>query len=212
MLSVRFFHYLEGFLTMGPANSFLPIARAHCVCFIHLRLRSARVFRRFCFSRNLTELTQQLACLPPDKVDLILRPLQSWARKKNRTRRELESLIGFLLYAYRVVVPGQTFLRRMIDLFCCFRHRKHLIRLNVEFRGDQQSVVVVLPGLKWGISFSIPHSVIFARLGYFRRCLRLSGFYLPVAHTEILRPLFFTAPLPVHCFFGISFLDARNLP
>lgn len=119
--------------------------------------------------------------------------------EKNCSRRELEPLIGFLLYAYRVVVAGQTFLRRMIDLFCCFRHRGHFIRLNVEFRGDLRF-------------FSIPYYVIFARLGYFLRCLRLSGFYLAVAHTVNLKPLFFPAPLLVHCFFGISSLGARNLP
>ena len=86
---------------------------------------------------------QQLARLPPDKVDRILRLLQQWSRKKTCTRRDLESLIGSLHHACRVVVPGRTFLRRMIDLLCCFRHRDHLIRLNVDFHRD----------LQWWLSF-----------------------------------------------------------
>ena len=86
---------------------------------------------------------QQLARLPPDKVDCILRLLQQWSRKKTCTRRDLESLIGSRHHACRVVVPGRTFLRRMIDLLCCFRHRDHPIRLNVDFHRD----------LQWCLSF-----------------------------------------------------------
>ena len=55
-----------------------------------------------------------------------------------RTRRDLEPLIGSLHHACRVVVPGRTFLRRTIDLLCCFRHRDYPIRLNVDFRRDLQ--------------------------------------------------------------------------
>ena len=86
---------------------------------------------------------QQMASLPPDKVDRTLRLLQSWSRKSTCTRRELESLIGSLHHACWVIVPGRTFLRRMIDLLCCFRNRNHPIRLNIEFRRD----------LQWWLSF-----------------------------------------------------------
>ena len=48
-------------------------------------------------------------------------------------RRELESLIGHLHHAVKVVWPSRTFLRCMIDLLCRFRKRDHLIRLNSEF-------------------------------------------------------------------------------
>ncbi len=81
--------------------------------------------------------------ISPDKVDRILRLLQSWSRKSTCTRRELESLIGSLHHACRVVVPGRTFLRRMIDLLCSFRNRNHPIRLNLEIRRD----------LQWWLSF-----------------------------------------------------------
>ena len=48
-------------------------------------------------------------------------------------RCELESLIGHLLHADKVVWPSRTFLRRTIDLLCRFRKRDHLIRFNNEF-------------------------------------------------------------------------------
>ena len=47
-----------------------------------------------------------------------------------------ESLIGHLHHAAKVVWPGRTFLRRLIDLLCCFRNRDHPIRINREFRQD----------------------------------------------------------------------------
>ena len=51
---------------------------------------------------------------------------------------QLESLIGHLHHAAKVVWPGRTFLRRMIDLLCCFHRRDHPIRLNSEFHLDLQ--------------------------------------------------------------------------
>ena len=60
--------------------------------------------------------------------------LQSWSNKRTCHRQELESLIGHLHHACKVVRPGRTFLRRMIDLLAHFRNRSHPIRLNVEFR------------------------------------------------------------------------------
>jgi hypothetical protein len=86
---------------------------------------------------------QQFARLPRDEVDRIFRLLQSWSRKTTCSRRDLGSLIESLHHAYRVVISGRTFLRRMIDLLCCFRHRNHPISLNVEFRRD----------LHWWLSF-----------------------------------------------------------
>ena len=144
------FHYLDDYLTMGPPNS--PQCQSHVDT-------AFQVFPRLGLPLHLekcegpsTILTflgieldsvQQLARLPPDKVDRILRLLQQWSRKKTCTRRDLESLIGSLHHACRVVVPGRTFLRRMIDLLCCFRHRDHPIRLNVDFHRD----------LQWWLSF-----------------------------------------------------------
>ena len=54
-------------------------------------------------------------------------------------RRELESLIGLLNHACKVVCSGRSFLRRMIDLLHSVpMHplRPHPIRLNREFRSD----------------------------------------------------------------------------
>ena len=57
------------------------------------------------------------------------------------TRRELESLVGLLNHACKVVRPGRSFLRRMIDPLsvsrASFERRPfRRIRLNREFRSD----------------------------------------------------------------------------
>ena len=68
--------------------------------------------------------------------------LLSWARKTTCSRRDLESLIGSLHNVCHVVRPGRTFLRRMIDLLCCFHSAHHPIRLNAEFRRSSVKATV----------------------------------------------------------------------
>ena len=55
-----------------------------------------------------------------------------WCRKQ-----ELESLIGHLHHAAKVVWPGRAFLCQFIDLLCCFITRPSF-RINQEFRLDLQ--------------------------------------------------------------------------
>lgn len=52
------------------------------------------------------------------------------------TLKELQSLIGLLNFACLVVVPGRTFLRRLIDLTCGISQPHHQIHLNCEARAD----------------------------------------------------------------------------
>ena len=79
--------------------------------------------------------------LPGDKLQRLKALLVSWQIRKQCSRRELESLVGLLNHACKVVRPGRSFLRRMIDLL----HKAdrgmaprphHHIRLNESFRSD----------------------------------------------------------------------------
>ena len=70
-----------------------------------------------------------------DKFDRIL-VLDDRSLKHHCSRKELESLIGNLQHAYKVIRQGRTFLRRMINLLSAFRRDDHPIRLNKEFRLD----------------------------------------------------------------------------
>ena len=142
--SVRYLlHYLDDFLSLGPAGSSacadsITIARS-VFSRLGLPLHPSKcegptpvlIF----LGIELNSLTQT-ARLPHDKLISTLELLGQWASKKWCTRTELESLIGSLHHVTKVVPPGRTFLRRMIDLLCAFRSPSHPIRLNCEFRRD----------------------------------------------------------------------------
>ena len=59
-------------------------------------------------------------------------------------RHDLESLIGTLQHTYRVVRPGRSFLRRMINILRVLRRPHHHVRLNKSFQED----------LQWWLSFA----------------------------------------------------------
>ena len=90
---------------------------------------------------EIDSVTAQLR-LPSDKLQRLLSTLALWGDKKVCLRRELESLIGSLNRACKVVRPGRTFLRRIIDLLSATEPSygrsspNHHIRLNREFRAD----------------------------------------------------------------------------
>ena len=75
----------------------------------------------------------QVAPLPQEKLLALKNLISSWLPRKWCNRHELESLIGHLHHAAKVVWPRRTFLHRMIGLLCCFRGRDHPICLNREF-------------------------------------------------------------------------------
>ena len=86
--------------------------------------------------------------------------LSEWGDRKVCERRQLESLIGTLNHACKVVRCGRSFLRRMLDLL----HRApapavrpYLIRLNRAFRSDLMWWHTF--AMAWnGVSFLLPPS------------------------------------------------------
>lgn len=77
--------------------------------------------------------------LPTDKMERLESLLKEWGDRKACSRRELESLVGLLNHACKVVRPGRSFLRRMLDLLHSTGNRPgrgHIIRLNTGFRAD----------------------------------------------------------------------------
>ena len=54
--------------------------------------------------------------LPEEKLVNLQNLVNSWLEKRKCTKRQLQSLIGHLSFAYKVVKPGRIFLRRLIDL------------------------------------------------------------------------------------------------
>ena len=84
--------------------------------------------------------------LPPDKLHRLQSLIVTWTGRRSCSKRELLSLVGQLQHACRVVRPGRTFLRRMIDLSSTAKELHHHIRLNVAFRSDLQWSALFLEG------------------------------------------------------------------
>ena len=61
---------------------------------------------------------RMIAYLPPDKLGQARSLLENWQKHSSCKLKELQSLIGVLQFACRVIAPGHTFLRRMIALTC----------------------------------------------------------------------------------------------
>ena len=76
------------------------------------------------------------ARLPQDKLIRINQVLNSFKNRWSARLVELQSLIGTLQFACKVVVPGRTFLQRAINLTWGVPSRFHHIRLNKEFFKD----------------------------------------------------------------------------
>ena len=80
---------------------------------------------------ELDSLTLQVR-LPHDKFERIFALLEFWSVKRHCSK-ELESLIGTLHHACKVIPQGQTFIRRILSAFL---RDDHPIRLNREFHLD----------------------------------------------------------------------------
>ena len=76
------------------------------------------------------------ARLPPDKLNRLSIELDAWHIKKSATLQELQSLIGTLNFACKVIPPGRAFLQRIINLTRGVPKPHHHIRLTNVFCED----------------------------------------------------------------------------
>ena len=88
------------------------------------------------FMGIVLDSTRMEARLPEDKLARISKLLDSFSARRVARLVDLQSLIGTLQFACKVVVPGRTFLQRMINLTRGVPSRFHHIRLNKQFQRD----------------------------------------------------------------------------
>jgi hypothetical protein len=147
------FHYIDDFVLLGPPGS------AECE-------RGLRCLQQTCANLGvllaedktegpatlLTVLgiefdTQAMVLrLPSDKLQRLQSLLAEWHTRGSGRRGELESLVGILQHASKVVRHGRCFLRRLYDLLAqTQKFKKHFrVRLNSECQAD----------LEWWVAFS----------------------------------------------------------
>ena len=107
----------------------------------------------------LLDSNKMEAGLPLDKLTRTKEALHEWSRKISATLKELQSLIGTLQFACRVVVPGRAFLHRIISLTKGISNSRWNIKLNTEFRKDVSMWLAFLE--HWnGISFFLGDTVL----------------------------------------------------
>ena len=111
------------------------------------------------FMGVLLDSNKMEARLPLDKLTRTKEALHEWSHKKSATLKELQSLIGTLQFACRVVVPGRAFLQRIISLTKGISNSRWHIKLNTEFRKDVSMWLSFLD--HWnGVSFFLGDTVL----------------------------------------------------
>lgn len=136
-------HYLDDFIMAGPPNSDICLTQLNksvkLCTHLGLPLHPAKCLGPSTVMVVLgieLDSANQTARLPYDKFIELQNLIISWRSKSWCFLKELQSLVGHLQHAAKVVWPGRTFVRRILNLLSCFRHGDHHIRINVEFRRD----------------------------------------------------------------------------
>ena len=139
-------HYLDDFIIVGPPDApqcqeWLAILEHECRKLgvpIAAHKRDGPTTRLVYLGIEIDTVMSQLR-LPREKLQHLQSLLQDWGDRKACSRKELESLVGLLNHACKVIRPGRSFIRRMFDLLHAV-HRppssKTPIRLNRGFRSD----------------------------------------------------------------------------
>ena len=145
-------HYLDDFLLLGPPDT------AECIIAMQRTLTACKelgvpiaAHKTEGPSCQLTFLGIQIdtirmeLSLPPDKLARITAMVLEWRGKRVATKRQLQSLVGSLSHAASVVIPGRTFMRRLIDTMSVPKCQHHHVRLNRQFQSDIQWWSCFLP-------------------------------------------------------------------
>ena len=77
-------------------------------------------------------------CLPDEKLHRVKAVVTEWLGREVGRKREMESMVGLLQHAAKVVHPGRRFVRRIIILMTSVQEWDHFIRLNIEICSDLQ--------------------------------------------------------------------------
>ena len=138
-------HYLDDYITIGPPRTpvcqhnpetLLTMAAKLGVPIVTQRTEGPVTALTF-LGIKIDTVSGQLL-LPADKLQRLKELLGEWGDRKVCLQKELQSLIGLLNHACKVVRAGRSFLRRMIDLL--HERSNELtstpIRLNRSFRSD----------------------------------------------------------------------------
>ncbi len=137
------FHYLDDYITLGPPGT------GKCGANLQLLLDTCGelgvpIAQEKCegptpcleFLGIVIDTLAMEVRLSDQKMRDLRAELTLWGSRSSCKKRQLQSLIGVLNHACRVVRPGRSFLRRLIDLSCVRKHAEDWIRLGEQARSD----------------------------------------------------------------------------
>ena len=136
-------HILDDFIIISPPVPKTAHAQLNCFldmcssCNIPIKA-SKTVLPTTCAVTHGVEVDSIMmqARLPADKLSKARDLLLKYHKRRTITLQELQSLIGYLNFACRVVSPGRAFLRRLCNLTIGVASKHHHITLNKEARAD----------------------------------------------------------------------------
>ena len=139
------FHYIDDFVVLGAGDSDqcihgLTTLIQSCEslgCLIAAEKTEGPATRLAVLGIEFDSVAMEMR-LPDEKLQWIRSMLGSWKSKRTCRRKELESLVGLLQHASKVVRPGRIFLRRLYTLLSqTHQFRGHYtVRLNAECQAD----------------------------------------------------------------------------
>ena len=82
--------------------------------------------------------------IPTEKLEQINTVVRQWLNKKVASKRQLQSILGLLLYVHKCVKPARVFLNRMLELLRS-SHPTQPIALTSDFKLDLRWFATFLP-------------------------------------------------------------------
>ena len=140
---INVIHYADDFILVSPNNMEIATREQRTIlqAFKHLGIPIAidkllGPATRIIFLGIDIDSADMTLKIPSDKLHELSCLLPTWLHRKKCKKVELLSLIGKLSFVCRVVRPGRTFLRRLIDLSTKVKYNHHHIDINNEARAD----------------------------------------------------------------------------
>ena len=135
------YHYLDDYICVTPpsappvTHSIIPVCDALGVPLAMEKVEGPCTVLSF-LGIELDTMSLQMR-VPADKLHKVKDVVSHWLqRRKACKKRELQSLVGLLNHACKVVRPGRLFLRRLVETMETAKHAVHWVRLNTSFRSD----------------------------------------------------------------------------
>lgn len=134
-------HYLDDLLFIGPASSheslyLFTIFRMLCRKFGVLLAEEKSVWPTTSLEYlGITIETLNMEfCLPPDKVNRLCFLVSFVIKKKKVTLRTLQSLLGLLAFATRVIAVGRVFSKRLYKALSGLKNPRHFVWISSDLR------------------------------------------------------------------------------